>query len=191
MFPEFNATKPIPYGYLSPSDVNILSWFSKGADRVVELGTLLGKSAAVMAHSAKQVITIDFFEGEPFGGEDSIMNELYSFKQVDQFFKEHYPNVTVRKGYSCALVEEYNEIDLLFIDADHTYPHVRNDLLSWHPKIKMNGTIIFHDFSDSVPNGVRAFITEIFPNLGMWGLERVWYEDPTIVFKKIGAVNVS
>jgi predicted O-methyltransferase YrrM len=35
--------------------------------------------------------------------------------------------------------------DLVFIDADHGYDAVRQDLLSWAPKIAPGGVLAFHD----------------------------------------------
>ena len=38
------------------------------------------------------------------------------------------------------------EIALLFIDGDHSYEGVKMDTLSWEPKVKKGGTILFHDY---------------------------------------------
>jgi len=42
-----------------------------------------------------------------------------------------------------------NELDVLFIDGDHTYDGVRKDFLMYSPLVKKTGLIIFHDI---VPN---------------------------------------
>ena len=36
-------------------------------------------------------------------------------------------------------------IDLVFIDADHSYDAVRNDFLAWSPKLASDGLIALHD----------------------------------------------
>lgn len=38
------------------------------------------------------------------------------------------------------------EIHLLFIDGDHRYPAVKNDIVGWTPKVAVGGYVIFHDF---------------------------------------------
>ena len=48
-------------------------------------------------------------------------------------------------------------LDLLFIDGDHSYEGVKNDTLSWEPKVKEGGTILFHDY-DSLP--VKEWLDE-------------------------------
>lgn len=39
-----------------------------------------------------------------------------------------------------------SEIDLLFIDGDHTFEGVYSDLLHWVPHVKVSGTILVHDY---------------------------------------------
>lgn len=37
-------------------------------------------------------------------------------------------------------------MDLVFIDADHRYDHVVEDILAWYPKVKSGGIICGHDY---------------------------------------------
>ena len=47
--------------------------------------------------------------------------------------------------------------DLVFIDADHSYEGVKNDILTWYPKIRKGGLLCGHDFSW---DGIRQAIAE-------------------------------
>jgi hypothetical protein len=40
------------------------------------------------------------------------------------------------------------EIDCLFIDGDHRYGHVLEDLRSWAPRVRKGGVILMHDTED-------------------------------------------
>lgn len=51
------------------------------------------------------------------------------------------------------------EIDLLFIDADHSYPGCAADIAAYAPHVKPGGTILFHDCDDSGP-GVEKAVKE-------------------------------
>ncbi len=43
---------------------------------------------------------------------------------------------------------EWNkELDLLFIDSDHTYDQLKNELIKFVPFVKKDGFIIMHDFN--------------------------------------------
>lgn len=38
------------------------------------------------------------------------------------------------------------DIDLLFIDGDHHYEVIREDITNWLPKVRPDGLVIFHDY---------------------------------------------
>ena len=58
---------------------------------------------------------------------------------------------------------EDNSIDFLFIDGNHDYIFVKNDLINWAPKMKKNGRIAGHDYCE--PScGVRQAVDEFFSN---------------------------
>lgn len=52
-------------------------------------------------------------------------------------------------------------VDFVFIDADHVYERVHEDLLAWLPKIKPGGIIAGHDYNHPHHGCVRA-VNEIF-----------------------------
>jgi len=39
-----------------------------------------------------------------------------------------------------------NSLDLLYLDAGHSYESVFNDLTAWYPKVKVGGIIASHDY---------------------------------------------
>ncbi len=53
-----------------------------------------------------------------------------------------------------------HSLDFAFLDADHTYDAVRNDLARWWPKIKSDGILAGHDYE--APRDKR----------GHWGVKR-------------------
>jgi len=58
------------------------------------------------------------------------------------------------------LVED-GSLDFVFIDADHTYEGVKNDIKRWRPKVKPEGWILGHDIDW---NSVRQAVEEEFPD---------------------------
>lgn len=54
-------------------------------------------------------------------------------------------------------------LDGVFIDADHTYPAVRKDILAWRPKVRKGGILAGHDYSQSWP-GVCQAVDELVEN---------------------------
>ena len=61
------------------------------------------------------------------------------------------------------LVED-NHFDLIFIDANHLYEHVKADTLAWYPKLKSKGWLVFHDYylDKAEPQGPTKAVEEIF-----------------------------
>ena len=61
----------------------------------------------------------------------------------------HYSNLKVLKGDSVEMAKTFNgnKVDMVFIDAGHTYDEVIADIEAWLPKCKK--MIAGHDFSDS------------------------------------------
>jgi hypothetical protein len=74
-----------------------------------------------------------------------------------------YPSV------EAAYLVDDKTLDYAFIDAEHTYEAVKEDIKAWLPKIKMGGLLFGHDFSARF-RGVKRAAKEAFGNrLEHWG----------------------
>jgi cephalosporin hydroxylase len=63
-----------------------------------------------------------------------------------------------------------DEIDFVFIDADHTYKGVKADILAWMPKVRKGGYVTGHDCDNK---NIKKALVEIF---GEGGYETAWDE---------------
>jgi hypothetical protein len=76
----------------------------------------------------------------------------------------HYNNAyeTAKKrltGLNCEIIKEWSQdavgrfedesLDFVFIDANHDFRHITEDLDSWSKKVRVGGIISGHDFGDS------------------------------------------
>ena len=59
---------------------------------------------------------------------------------------------------------EDEELDLVFIDADHSYESVKEDILLWQPKVREGGIICGHDYTANIIRGVKMAVDEIYQN---------------------------
>jgi hypothetical protein len=73
--------------------------------------------------------------------------------------KEHF-NVIVGKSDESSKFFEDNSVDVIFIDAGHSYDSVIQDIKSWLPKIKDGGIMSGHDYNSW--SGVNKAVNEIF-----------------------------
>lgn len=134
---------------------------------IVELGTAYGGTLFLFARIAMPdatIVTVDMPAG-PFGGgyprtHTPLFKSFARDKQRIRLIRgdSHSPD-TLRA------VREIvgTTVDLLFIDADHTYEGVRNDFETYSPLVRSSGLIAFHDIVDGPPEAVG-------------GVPRLWKE---------------
>ena len=83
--------------------------------------------------------------------------------------------------------------DLIFVDADHSYPAVRADFLAWAPHLAPAGTIAFHDSRccparpdlDAATGPVRLVDEILRGDHGPWSL--AGQADSIAAFRRTGA----
>ena len=65
---------------------------------------------------------------------------------------------------------ESKSLDLVFIDANHTYEAVKEDIALWLPKVRLGGVICGHDYhrTGNIPhNGVKRAVDEVFKDVNL------------------------
>jgi len=55
----------------------------------------------------------------------------------------------------------YAFFDFVYIDGNHKYNHVKEDILKWLPKVNPNGVIAGHDYNHAYEGVIKA-VDEIF-----------------------------
>lgn len=71
---------------------------------------------------------------------------------------------TILRGLSSEMVSKFNDnsIGLLYLDGDHSYEGVMNDLKIWFPKVVSGGVIAGHDYL-MTQYGVNRAVHEFAP----------------------------
>jgi len=59
-----------------------------------------------------------------------------------------------------------NQLDLIYIDADHSYAGCRADINAWWPKLKQGGYMAFHDYQNKA-YGVNKAVNEFANSRGL------------------------
>lgn len=127
--------------------------FSTGS-HFVEVGSWKGKSAAYMAveivNSGKNIKfdCVDTWEGsiEHTGMQEIVDGTLYeTFISNISPVKEVINPIRMESIKAAALYEDAS-LDFVFIDADHTYEGVKQDIIAWLPKLKNGGILAGHDY---------------------------------------------
>jgi len=122
--------------------------------QILEIGSWKGKSTFCLAKGLKSgvVHAIDPFNAD--GEEGSIQD--YSVKKsntdLEGIFTKNLTDrkvinkVKTHKGYSSAFINNFKEIDLLFIDGDHSIDGAKFDYENYAKLLKKGGYLIFHDY---------------------------------------------
>ncbi len=142
----------------------------------VEVGGWLGRSAAYMAveiiNSGKKIKfdVVDIWDTSKHESYVEIIKR-YGISPYEQFIKNMQSVLhvvePVRMLSTDAAKKYANEsLDFVYIDADHTYEALKEDITAWFPKVKQGGILGGHDYCQSFP-GVIKIVDEVFksPNV--------------------------
>lgn len=129
----------------------------------VEIGSYAGGSASLIMHrNNTNIISIDL--GNPIPKEICEQN-VQKFNTYSNFYKYIKGN-----SHNTDIFNELNsivsEIDVLFIDGDHSYDGVVKDFEMYSTMVKPGGYIIFDDYNDyQYSPEVKTAVNDIILNL--------------------------
>lgn len=130
---------------------------------VVEIGCWTGMSTSAMAEAGATVHSIDHFQGNPDDRLGGLAKEHSPARIIRAFCHNLKPwlfrTVHLHIGTSAFHAGIWPfQVDMVFIDGDHRYGCVRDDIKDWWPHVKRGGIICGHDY----PNfeGVRHAVNE-------------------------------
>ena len=135
---------------------------------VAEIGIFKGEFSKFIFENMnpKELYLVDIFEGY-VGSGDKDGNNMQFTNLEDEFnlIKEHFKkndNVFIIKDYSKNFIKnlENEFLDLIYIDGDHDYDGVKNDLYMSYDKIKNGGYICGHDYTSPRFDGVVKAVNE-------------------------------
>jgi hypothetical protein len=122
---------------------------------VVELGVFKGEFAEELYNrmAPKQLMLVDIWEGSYGSGDKDGQNHITidNMETVYNGLVQKYnivENVKVIRSTSTKFLEsqEDNSLDMVYVDADHAYEAVFNDLRLSLTKIKVGGILAGHDY---------------------------------------------
>lgn len=159
-------------GWMTDTELTLLKNFASKFNSIVEVGCWKGRSTKVLLESCKGIV----YAIDHFNGTDNDISALakYELKIYDEFINNvgGYPNLKIMKGYSIDIAKHFNgnKVDMVFIDAGHTYEECKADIEAWLPKCKK----IFagHDYCAKFP-GVMKAVNEKFNKINT--LDTIWW----------------
>jgi len=132
---------------------------------MVEVGSYTGESTVMFAQCGKfkEIHAID-----PWSNEHRALDlAACDMKIVEKHFDKRvapYSMIIKHKTTSRAASNKFHEVclDLVYIDAIHTYEELKADIFYWLSKIKKGGYIAGHDYNSRSYPGVVQVVKESF-----------------------------
>ena len=129
--------------------------------RYVEVGVWKGKSVAFLADAVRdkvgtEIFAVDLWEDTyKWGNTDQDKNPeaLLEVPTVKKDYEDHLEATNTRHlitdikqvSWIAASLFDDESLDVVFIDADHTYETVKMDITNWGKKVRVGGLLCGHD----------------------------------------------
>lgn len=181
-----NSMREEIYKGFEPLPTDLQGWqgtsriFSKLIDefkpkKIIEVGSWKGQSTVTMAKACKklkldtEIFCVDTWLGaEEFYTEPTPERDLmcrFGYPQVYYQFLSNIINeevvdmvnpITLPSNIAYSIVP--NGVDMVYIDASHSYEDVKSDLRNYFPKVRVGGVIFGDDYTNGAFPGVRKAV---------------------------------
>lgn len=152
-----------PYGLVTNGEgqfyKRVVEKYHKGV--LVEIGCYIGKSLSYVLPSCRelgiQVYAVDIWNGGTSRPNDPPFNvEIFkrNLKRMNALESTHIIHCDSVKA-----AEQFQDesVDVIMLDSSHTLKNTTLEIKAWWPKLKKNGSMLFHDY------GVQADWAQVKP----------------------------
>jgi len=145
---------------------------SRGVESIVEVGNGNGTHLKQLAQAEPRLlVSVDVWLGECGSTEDTLrMLKFWASQQPFEVLFCEMTSVTAALRFA----REGRQFDFVYIDADHNYQPVYDDLRAWWPRVKPGGIFAGHDYrtpehysSANTYRGLRRAIDEWEAEVGL------------------------
>ena len=144
---------------------------------MMEIGVFVGGSLACLAPTIKQknltVIAVDIFDAANYN-EPRVMTDKQNMRQRFDATMLHVGLEPIVIDRTKGNVLTMFKMDLVFVDADHSYESCKKDIEFALSIIKPGGVIAGHDFDLDHPGVLKAvheaFGNKVFPHNRVWSV---------------------
>lgn len=131
-------------------------------NKMVEIGTYMGESAAMFVLYFNEVHCVDPWDQDFIPGTLSATDVEIVFDRVlGKLSFEHSVYKHKMLGSEYAKNVEDESFDFVYIDGDHHYESVVEDIKNWYPKVKTGHFIGGHDYSNPNATEVEKAVNDV------------------------------
>jgi len=169
--------KPAEIPHCSRDD---LPWLFKelGFKSGAEIGVYRADYTKVLAKSGLQIYGIDpwlSYPNYPYNADPKTQERMNEYYETSKKILEPYLNCTLIKKTSMEAAEDFanRSLDFVYIDGNHSFRYVAEDLCEWSKKVKKGGIIAGHDYIYGNPVHFHVrFVLEAY--IEAFGIKNFW-----------------
>src|SRR3990167_1203230 len=127
----------------------------------VEVGVYKGGFTEILAKTGLTIYGVDpwlaYDEYPYYGKPNEQWREDANFEESIERLK-NYPNCTLIRKTSMEAIKEFpdNSIDFVYIDGNHSFKYVAEDICDWTKKVKEGGFVCGHDYIYANPKNFHV-----------------------------------
>lgn len=144
--------------------IELTKYFAEmGFKRGAEIGVCDGVFSEYIYKANPGVMLFCIDTWEPYKG-------YTDYKKISTFTKMYEDAKKRLEPYGCILIKKYSmdavkdfedeSLDFVYIDANHTYPYVKEDIREWTKKVRKGGIVSGHDYCTIEGVGVKQAVDE-------------------------------
>jgi predicted O-methyltransferase YrrM len=137
----------------------------------VEVGTSAGKNAVEILNEWKEITKLYCVDSYPTYADfrEIAAQKTMLFCAINSFRNEPKANLIIESSVVASKKFPDGHFDFVYIDANHSYSYVKEDITAWLPKVKKGGIIGGHDldWKDTEAEeeyAVLKAVEEMFPD---------------------------
>lgn len=135
----------------------------------VEIGSYLGASSGIIALGLSRINSAKLYCIDTWNNDTMSEGPRDTYNEFLVNTEKFSSTIIPLRGESQNIAPSFHEmVDFLFIDGDHSYQGVKNDVDLWLPKLNSNGLLIMHDigWADGVQRVIKEEITPLAKHQG-------------------------
>jgi predicted O-methyltransferase YrrM len=118
---------------------------------MIEIGSFMGESTFLFASTSyfNKIYSIDPYDGDDMGLKHLDLPNWDFIREQYKTNLRYFDFIEQIEDYSSNVIDKFQDksIDFVYIDGNHSYDSVKNDIEIFLPKIKDGGIIGGHDYS--------------------------------------------
>lgn len=132
----------------------------------VEVGVARGRYSKVLLENnpGLKLYGVDPWEAHEGYADFEDQNQLSDYHQTARETLAPYNFVEIQK-YSMDAVNDFEDgsLDFVYIDANHVFPYIMDDICAWTPKVRPGGVVSGHDYRLEVwrPHKKKAWVSHV------------------------------